>query len=216
MRKTKIIILVLVVAALLSVVGCSNLSKKSLDLGTMEGTKYSNEYFNMTLELPESWTVLSEDEKKELMNEGREVVAGENKDFEEALRNNEFRSVYLISTYKHPLNTEVDFNTNFMSLAEKLSFFQNVKDGKGYLEESKKLLEKTQVPYIFEKDISTEKVGNKDFYVMETYIEAGEMRVTQKYYSIIEKGYALSFILSYSNDEDKKAVQDILNTVKFN
>lgn len=215
MRKV-ILTLVMVMAILFSVVGCSKLPAEEIDLGTMEGMIYSNEYFNMTLEVPESWSVLNEDEKKELMDKGMELVTGDDKDFEKQIKNSEYRSVYLISAYKHPLNTQVDFNPNFMSLAEKISFYQGVKDGKKYLEESKKMLEKTQVPYKFEKDIYIEKVGNKDFYVMETYIEVGEMKVTQEYYSRIEKGYALNFILSYSNEEDKKAVKDTLSTVKFN
>lgn len=214
MRKI-ILTLVMVVAILFSVTGCK-LPAEEIDLGTMEGTTYSNEYFKMTLEVPESWSVLNEDEKKELMDKGMELVAGDDKDFEKQLKNSEYRSVYLISAYKHPLNTQVDFNPNIMSIAEKISFYQGVKDGKEYLEESKKLLEKTEVPYKFEKDIYSEKVGDKDFYVMETFIEVGDMKITQEYYSRIDKGYALNFILSYSSEDDKKAVEDILATVKFN
>lgn len=214
MRKI-ILTLVMVVAILFSVTGCK-LPAEEIDLGTMEGTKYSNEYFNMTLEVPESWSLLNKDEKKELMDKGMELVAGDDKNFEKQLKNSEYRSVYLISAYKHPLNTQVDFNPNFMSIAEKISFYQGVKDGKKYLEESKKLLEKTEVPYKFEKDIYSEKVGDKDFYVMETFIEVGDIKITQEYYSRIDKGYALNFILSYSGEDDKKAVKDILGTVKFN
>ena len=215
MRKLKILELMLVMATLITVVGCAKLTEKSIDLGTMNGTTYSNDYFNMTIEIPENWTILSEDEKKDLMNKGMEIVAGDDKDFEEALKNNEYRNVYLISTYKYPLNTETTSNANFMSTAEKLSFFQGVKNGKDYLEEAKKLLGGTEMSYKFEKEIYNEKVGNKDFYVLETYIEAGEMRVSQKYYARVEKGYSLNFILTYTNDNEKKDVEDILNTVKF-
>lgn len=39
-------------------------SDKKIDLGKSEGNIYKNEYFNMTINIPDKWIVATDDEKK--------------------------------------------------------------------------------------------------------------------------------------------------------
>ena len=41
------------------------------------------------------------------------------------------------------------------------------------------------------------------------------MTVTQEYYTTIMKGYALSFIISFTNDEERSTLINILQTLTF-
>jgi hypothetical protein len=67
----------------------------------------------------------------------------------------------------------------------------------------------------FPKDIYTERLGGVDFDVMDLELSIRGITVKQKYYMTIMKGYALGFIVSFTNDEEESSDQKILNTVTF-
>ena len=61
----------------------------------------------------------------------------------------------------------------------------------------------------------SKKIGNRDFDVMKaTRSINGTESVKQLYCSRIDKGFALSFIISYLNDAQEDELMDILHSVK--
>ncbi|MNI81609.1 hypothetical protein D3C73_1382420 [compost metagenome] len=101
-----------------------------------------------------------------------------------------------------------------MIVAEKVSLLQGVKNGKDYLEASKKFMIESQLPYDY-KDITTTKVGGKDMDMMQVTIENGDMVITQDYYSSIIDGYAFNMIFTYADDEMKAETDKIVQSVSF-
>jgi len=123
----------------------------------------------------------------------------------------ELRTVYLLSA-----TSEEQGIASFIAMAEKLSFLQNVKDGKAYLEAVKEnlvtLIE--DVPYEF-KDIYTVEIGGKEFYALETTIDGGIIKLEQTYYARVENKYALAFITTSMNEANDEAMQGIIDSVEF-
>jgi len=140
----KITTSLLVLIIIFSFAGCRTISndqatkEKIINLGKTEDNVYTNDFFNMTVKIPDKWVVATDEEKMEVIKKGKEVISGDDKSKDEALNLSELRTVYLLMVSEKGLNVQADSNPNFMVLAEKLSFFQGVKNGKDYLIEVRK------------------------------------------------------------------------------
>jgi len=211
-KSSKGILLMVMLFLMTSMMGCSALnSGKTLDQGTMEGNVYKNEYFGMSVTVPEEWTIASEEEIEELTKSGNEMIAGDDESKKKMLEKAELKTVYLLSA-----TSEEHGIANFIAMAEKLSLLQNVKDGKTYLEAVKENLATLvdEFPYEF-KDIYTVEIGGKEFYVLETTIDGGILKLEQTYYARVENKYALAFITTSMNEANDEAMQAIIDSVEF-
>lgn len=104
---------------------------------------------------------------------------------------------------------------SIVSVAEKLSMLQGIKDGKDYLEAYIKQAKASQLPYEF-AEITTVKVGGKDMDMLKGTIDNGDLGVvTQEYYSTLIEGYSFNFILTYVDDASKAETDKILESVSF-
>jgi len=68
----------------------------------------------------------------------------------------------------------------------------------------------------FPKEFYPAQLGGVEFDVMELEISMLGKVVKQKYYATIRKGYALSIIVSFTNDGEAASLQKILDSVAFN
>ena len=191
---------------------------KKIDLGKSEGKVYKNEYFNMTINIPDKWIVATDDEKNHMMQEGKQVITDNDKNKEKQIDYSLEKTVYLLHTSEKGLSVNETLNPSFMAMAEKLNLMQNVavSDGKGYLEQVKKgLQDMAMVPYKFDKEIYTEKVGNKDFYVLEATVNNGDVNLVQKYYAAKVDDYVLVFIATGFNDDQAKKLDTTIKSISF-
>ncbi|MBZ9632926.1 hypothetical protein [Clostridium sp. FP1] len=190
---------------------------KLLTLGKTEGNVYTNDFFKMNINIPDKWIVATDEEKTEVLKLGKEVISKDDKSKAKELDLSELRTVYLLMTSQKGLKVQSTANPNFIVIAEKLSFFQGVNDGANYLGAVKKQLKTvaSTMPYKFDKEIYTEKVGRKNFSVLEATIETGTIKMTQKYYACVLNGYALSFISTYTDDVGAKSLDGVIKSVTF-
>lgn len=214
-KRLKIITTVLIVLSIMLMAGCQKKGDKELSLGKIDGNKYTNEYFGFTAELPQDWNVADQETMKQMMDKGQEVVAKDNEKLQKKLDLAEIKLLNLFMATKNPLDFQ-GINPNILSNAEKLSTLQGIKDGKEYLEASKKLLEgNKQIPFKFDKEIYTETISGKDFAVLEATLESGDIKITQKYYSLIIDKYALNFICFYSDSDGLDDINNFIGSIKF-
>ena len=193
-------------------------SDKKIDLGKNEGNVYKNEYFNMTINMPDKWKVATDDEKNALIQTGKQVISDNDKNKEKQIDYSIEKTVYLLVTSEKGLSVNDTSNPSFMAIAEKLTLMQGVviSDGKGYLEQVKKGLQGvTQIPYKFDKEVYTEKVGNKDFYVLEATVSNENVKLIQKYYAAKIGDYVLSFIGTSYNDDQAKKLDTMIKSISF-
>ncbi|MCX7745634.1 MAG: hypothetical protein N2645_01910 [Clostridia bacterium] len=221
MKKIRILLLFTLIGIMTLTSSCMmpNLSTAKADPGKFEGNTYKNDYFGLSLQIPKDWSIQDEAAKKELTEKGKEAIAGDDEKKKKALDSSDAKTLNLVVAFKYPQNQEPlgTFNSNFMSVAEKISLLTGtkVKTGKDYFKYARKLLESTQIPYNFDKEMYTETVGGKKFDVMEVNVDVNGVTLYQKYYCRIIKSYALVFITSYSTEDQLDETSKILQTVKF-
>lgn len=195
----------------------SEKTDKKLDLGKNEGDTYKNDFFGLSVKLPKGWKVSSDEEKKQIINMGKKVVAGDDKAKQAEVEVAEAKSVYLLMVSKIGMTQQSYDNGNLMVMAEKLSFLQGINKGSQYLDYVKKGLQdlKAQMPYKLDKPIYSEKIGDKEFAVLDAVMDSEGLKLTQKYYAYVMKGYALVFISTSTSEANSKIIQNMLDSVKF-
>jgi hypothetical protein len=213
MNKRKLGLLALVMMIVFALATACGGKSKEVSLGVTESGSYTNDYFGVSLSFPKEWTFQSAEQMMKLMSAGKDVVAGNDESKKKALDLAQTKTLNLLTASKFPLDSGKP-GPSIVSVAEKVSLLQGVKNGKDYLEASKKLLTESKLPYTFQ-EIKSIKVGGKDMDVMQASIKSGTTVVTQDYYSTIIDGYAFSFILSYVDDSSKAETDKILESVKF-
>ncbi|CAH1224228.1 hypothetical protein PAECIP111893_05103 [Paenibacillus plantiphilus] len=187
--------------------------EKEVDLGKVESGTYTNEYFGISLKLPEAWIVQDAETINELNEAGKEVIAGDDEEKKKDLDIAEQKTLNLLTISKEPLGSD-EANPNLFILAEKVSLLQGIKTSGDYLAALQKMLTDSQLPYTFGES-STVKIGGKEFEVIEATLDAGEIVVSQKYYSALVDGYALSLAATYFDEASKAEMDKIIADIKI-
>jgi hypothetical protein len=200
---------------LLLLAGCGKKASEEIDYGTFTNSVYQNQYFGLKLPLPAGWSVQDQESSQRLMEKGTKMMMGDDKNMKAIIKASEQQTVNLITAFQFPIGSPVPFNPSVISVAERIRGLPGVTRGKDYHYHARKLLETSQMRVTFPKEITTEKLGGTDFDVMYVNMSVGPRSVSQKYYTTIMKGYALSFIVSYNTPEDEAKLATILQGMSF-
>ena len=195
--------------------GCGKKAVDKIGFGTLENQTYRNEFFGMSVKLPHDWHALDDETRKKMMQVSKKMIAGQDKNLQAALDAGELTTVTLFTVQKHPLGAPVPFNPSLACVAEKVGHLPGIKKGSDYLYHMKKLMKMSQLKYVFTKDIYSKKIGGINFDVQDAEINIGTLKVKQKYYAAIMRGYALSFVISSTTKEEEESLKRILASVGF-
>lgn len=212
MRKT---ICLFIVTVFLS---CSNQEKKlpeNFDFGKTENGSYKNDYFGMEVLFNPNWIVQDKQEMNNLIEQGSDLVTGDNKSLKSIVKASQVNTAYLFAVFKHEVGAAVEYNPSFMIVAENTKNFPGIKNGKDYLFHAKKLMKQTQMSYSFEKEVFEQTIGRSLFHNMETKLDYMGKTIIQEYISTVNKGFSLCFIISYTNEEEKNELYDVINNIKI-
>ena len=193
---------------------CTKKASEEIDIGTFEDSVYNNDYFGFKMTLPSDWSVQDQQAIKQMKDIGAEIIAGDDKNLKAAIKYSEMQVVTLLAAFKHPVGAPVSFNPNISCVAERIRHAPGIKTGKDYLYHSRSMLESGQLQYSFPKEIYTEKLGGVDFDILCADLTVGQMMVHQKFYVAVIKGYALTFTVSFTDEEE--GLREILESVSFN
>lgn len=186
------------------------------DYGNIDGRTYSNQFFHCKLTVPEHWHVQTKTQNEELMQKGAEIVAGDNEHLKEVLDENLIRVANLLSVFKYKVGSNLSFNANIVMIAENIKLAPSIKNGKDYLKESKKLLEKSELKYDYVSDeMELLNLGGKSFYAMHANKKIESSQINQIYFASIIRGFALTFVITYQNETDQEILSNILNSLEF-
>ena len=114
--------------------------EEGFDYGKVVNDKYLNRFFNIEMNVPAGWNVQNQEQREALMKQGQEAVAGDNAIMKAKLKASEVNSANLLTVYQHEVGAAVDYNANFMLVAENLKNFPSIKSGGQYLDNAKKLI----------------------------------------------------------------------------
>jgi hypothetical protein len=226
MKKTRKLCCYLTIFALLSLslIGCSTKSvenvvkaKNTLNFGTFKDNNYTQSFFGMSLTTPKDWSVMDDDTRNSLYNKSIDITA-KDEESKKKMDLSKEKTLFMFIVSQNPYSPK-GIGSNIIFETENLGLTGNllVKDGKDYIECSKSSMKETSsIKYTF-GDTKKEKIGNKDFYVADVSFDLQNGTSTkQKMYCTVQKGYALSFILTCSGNEKADAeLNSIMNTIKF-
>ena len=202
MKKKIWLAVVLVFSALFFVTGCSGIfqseeakEKKDISLGTWEGSNYKNDFLGLTYTMPGDWTRYSDEEIKDLMEIGTELVDAS----EISKKIAELTSV----TY---MMTTSSTGSNIILMSEKQIGDVKIEN---FAEALKQGLEaQTAVTYQV-TDIKTETIDGKEFMTVEANVET----LKQKYYIYKVDKYMVSVIVTAVQGDD---VNSLISQFNFN
>jgi len=189
---------------------------KDFDYGKVENNKYTNSFFNIVVTLPEGWKVQSKEQMDNLAKKGEDLITGDNKDLKRAIKASEINTANLLGVFQYEVGAAVDYNPNFMMVAENLIHAPGVKSGSDYLFHVRKYLKQSQVQIDSLDNESTKVLINgQEFYYMNVVMNYLGYKIKQSYYATIINDFALSAIISYVSDEQKLELEKIVNSMKF-
>ena len=199
---------------LLTIAGCKQ-QPKNFDYGKIENGVYANNYFDFEIPVPSNWAVQNKEQVQQLQKNGEELVSGNNKELGAKIKAADIRTAILLTVFKNKTDAVTDkFNSSFIILSENLGGMP-IKKGSDYLAHAKEIMQQSNMSYQFAPNFSTEKIGNKEFDRMDVSLNGQAQNVQQSYYSIIDRGFALSMIISYADDEQKAELKNIISKIKF-
>jgi hypothetical protein len=190
---------------------------QDFDYGKVENNVYKNGYFNFELQIPENWVVQSKEQQEKVKNAGREIISKNDKSINEKIKAEEITTATLLMVFKFPIDSVAgEFNSSFMMQAQNIKGVRGVENGEDVLDEIKKELLRVNSGFKIAPDYSKEKIGSHDFYVMKVLNTYGGIEdITQMFYVTIDRGFALSAILSYVGEEQGTVVKSMLHNIKF-
>jgi len=187
------------------------------DYGKVENNKYTNSFFNFEMSVPTNWSVQSREQTDNLSKIGKDMVSGSNKKMKEVLDASEINSANLLAAFKYDLKTAVQYNPNLMIVAENLKNAPDIKTGGDYLAHTRNFLKQSQVPHDHIDDASKKTtIGGKEFYSMSVIVNYMGLKIHQTYYATILDGFSVVTTISYIDENQKKELQNAVNSITFN
>jgi hypothetical protein len=209
---------VILVFGLAVLSGC-NRSRKipdNFDYGATSKGIYHNDYFKFELLLPDHWVVQDKEHIKRIKEEGRKVIEENNKELAQQVRAADVNSAMLLSVFKYDIDSSSEKdNPSILIVAENLNSISGINSGADYLDHAKVLMRKSGAGYTFPSDYRSIVIGTKKFDIMDVEFQIREQPVQQSYFSTIDRGFALTAIISYSNKEEKEQLEDLVKDIKF-
>lgn len=190
---------------------CSYGKSKNFDYGKVENGKYVNSYFGMEMSIPENWIVMSQENFDEAAKLGEKLITGDDKRLQAAVKVSEVRTANLLLVSEKEYGSANNISISIVS--ENIKLFSGlIKNGNDYLAQAAKLLEQSQLQYKVDYNFTTEIINNQEFSVMNGIMFDS---IYQKIYVILKNDFAITFTITYFDDEQKEFLENVMNTVKF-
>ena len=176
----------LIAVLTLYIAGCSRPAETTPDVGEIKNGTYHNRFFGFTVQLPADWKVADR----------------------QSLKDTGVIHLFVISQYDladSPLR-----NTNLSCFTVNLP--PDIRTGAEYLSGMKNSL---PANVTIAKDIVSQQLGGRRFAVMRADLKKNNMTAHQVSAVTVIPGYALAFIGAYQTDDEGKAIDDVLQSIKF-
>ena len=181
-----------------------------VDYGTLIGRQFRNKYFHCQLEIPENWHI-----ENESMLDVYDTKTKKHSRLK-SLKGDDKPSMKHLSISKEKPGDKFKKFPIFAVTSIPLPEDLKKKKSEEYLAILKEGFKAAPIKPEFIGEIKPVKIQNLDFAQMKFSIQAGDLpKAYQEYFLIVFKGRALAFILNYHDDEARKELQLILDSIKF-
>jgi hypothetical protein len=188
---------------------------ENFDYGTTTDGKYINTYFDLVINFNPDWVVQEQGIIEKDMEKGGEIVYAEDEEIKTKIKASLVNSANLLTLFKYEIGAQVPFNPSLALIAENTNNFPGLKSGVDYLNNVKELLEQTQMEYSFDKDLEEKKLGDSIFFIMHLNLNYMGRTISQDYVTTVLNGFALTMVVSYSTEEEKAEIYQIINNIEI-
>lgn len=189
---------------------------EDFDYGSVSDNIYTNDYFRLTVNLPDNWDVQSQEQMEKMANIGKELVAGDDQKMKAVLKASEINNANLLAAFQYEIGTAVDYNPNFMIVAENIRLSPGIKTGSDYLYHSRKIMKQSQAQFDYiSESFESELIGGIEFYKMDAILNFMGLEIKQRYYSTVLREFSLNVIISFMNEDQERVLLESINSMKF-
>lgn len=192
-----------------------NAAPESVDEGTVQGNLYQNTFFGIEYQFPQGWTVHGDETKKRIMEVGRNAVEGNTALEKSAYRDAEKHTIVLLSVFKYPLGTPVDYNDAIQLVSEDVRFAPGIKSGREYLQLMANNLKNGNLPLVLQGAPSQITIAGQTFYRQDALLTVREKSVYESFIVSIIRGHALAFIFAGGGEQSRADLAKTLETLRF-
>lgn len=216
LRYSKLVFISIATALLLF--ACQKSGKPAdFDFGKVENNIYTNTYFKFKMNVPAGWNVLPRTDAETHQKMGMEVAAYNNSELKKKNEKNTINTANLLSVFQFPEDSAKKFNSSLILVAEKVSQTLSIKNAEDYLNQSRIVLQQSPITFDHIDDRNGKTmIGGKVFSSMNVVIRGDEQKVFQSYFVCIDKDFALSCVLTYTDSIQKNTLFTSLKSIIFN
>jgi len=182
---------------------------------TLSDGAYTNHYFGFSMKLPEGWSVASRETNDSMRDLGSATLSGGSEAKKAALEEMLKSSYQLLTVSEHAIGSPVDSNPLLQVVAERVSQFPGIRDGSDYLFQVERMLTGSSLPYTAKSKPVPALIDEHEFFQQEYQLASGRQVILQTYLATISKDYALGFILTYTEPEQREALEATLASLRF-
>lgn len=183
--------------------------------GAVQDNVWRNEDLGLELTLPKGWAIQNEEQKKQLMAAGAEVVSGDDEQLNAEFEAGSKRTISLFSAFEKPVGSTLTFNPSIIGIAENLFAIEGVQTPEDYFAETKKLLARTAVEIRFPRAPGKQLLGGAEFSVFYASMSPPGATAQQRYFARRFGDHMVLFIASHATDEQKATIDACLAKLKF-
>jgi hypothetical protein len=185
---------------------------QSPELGQLDGTYYSNNFFGLSLSVPKEWVVVDAQRNQALDDQAKKMVNSPDPKHLERVEGSLERSKTLLRIMKLPEGQPN--NAMFMLIAERLAS-PDLKTGHDVVAAMQQTMKDTNFTVEMLEAARTEKLGTVDFALANIKVSSPIGAYKQRIYIMVYKDYALELFFTYLDDADLPAIDAITKSVKF-
>jgi hypothetical protein len=184
------------------------------DLGTIQNSVYTNEFFNLRIPVPAGWNVHDEEGKRRIMQTGNEELSAAKPETAQSLNKSLQRTLNLLAFDNLNVHPGDGGAAALLVGAEPIPAGQTMTVLQ-YMETTKRLVMGVS-GYETVEDIHLETIGGAECGAMTMKRAMQGITMKQKYVGIIRNGYAIFLVTAYTNENAGRKLDDVLKQSKFN
>lgn len=190
------------------------LQVKPPDVGRLEGVNYVNDFFGLSLAVPQDWIFVGGAQRNAVMDESVKLLKSEDARRQQQLEASVRRSTILLGLTKLPPGSTESFNASFMLVAERVPTAV-MKSGADVIRAMEEGLKSTPIKAEFQGPIGTERINGADFGVATVRTTMPHGVYMQKFYVTVRKGFALQFVYTYFDEADVPTFEALIKSISL-
>ena len=211
--KRLVVVAILMTGGLVGNIFCQAAAKPAPPasiVGSVEEGKYTNQHFGFSLSFPKGWIVADQEVTSTAKAVGSDIVAGTDEKKNKAIKDSMAKEVVLLNLMKKPLGAFG--NAMFMMVATRQA---SPKVTPSMVAEATKSVFSSSPALKLTGDTQVKTIVGRQFALLDYEITVNERTVKSKFHVTMVGTYALTFSLSYTEDEDLAELQKIVDSIRF-